>query len=62
VTTLAGSGKAAGKDADVVERTPFLHLALDLPPARLFQDQMEQNIIPQVPIFECAACRGAVPG
>lgn len=30
----------------------FMYLALDLPPAPLFQDGLEQNIIPQVPLFE----------
>lgn len=52
VTTLAGTGKAADSDTDVVDRVPFLQLAVDLPPARLFQDVMEKNIIPQVPIYE----------
>lgn len=31
-------------------KTPFLFLALDLPPPPLFQDAVETNIIPQVPI------------
>ena len=50
VTTLAGSGKgaAAASQVDVVERTPFLMLGLDLPPTPLFKDAMEKNIIPQV--------------
>ncbi|EXB41569.1 U4/U6.U5 tri-snRNP-associated protein 2 [Morus notabilis] len=30
---------------------PFLMLGLDLPPPPLFQDVMEKNIIPQVPLF-----------
>ncbi|KAI9320926.1 hypothetical protein BX666DRAFT_1912688 [Dichotomocladium elegans] len=30
--------------------TPFLFLALDLPPAPLYQDEAEKNIIPQVPL------------
>ncbi|MEW5299850.1 MAG: hypothetical protein WDW36_002824 [Sanguina aurantia] len=53
VITLAGSGKgkAAGSSDDVVERTPFLLLAQDLPPPPLFKDVLEKNIIPQVPIF-----------
>ncbi|KXS13872.1 cysteine proteinase [Gonapodya prolifera JEL478] len=29
-------------------KSPFLFLALDLPPAPLFQDEMDKNIIPQV--------------
>uniref|UniRef100_A0A7S0R5S7 Ubiquitinyl hydrolase 1 n=1 Tax=Chlamydomonas leiostraca TaxID=1034604 RepID=A0A7S0R5S7_9CHLO len=46
-----GKGKAAGASEDVVERTPFLLLGLDLPAAPLFKDSLEKNIIPQVPIF-----------
>jgi len=30
--------------------SPFMVLVLDLPPPPLFQDEMEQNIIPQVQI------------
>lgn len=30
--------------------TPFLFLTLDIPPAPLFKDELEQNIIPQVPL------------
>jgi U4/U6.U5 tri-snRNP-associated protein 2 len=47
------AGKAAVPDAatgqvrDVVERVPFLSLGLDLPPAPLYKDVMEKNIIPQ---------------
>mmetsp|Transcript_43354 Transcript_43354/g.130013 ORF Transcript_43354/g.130013 Transcript_43354/m.130013 type:complete len:540 (-) Transcript_43354:664-2283(-) len=53
VTTEAGTGKGKAEKAteDVVERIPFLMLALDLPPAPLFKDVLEKNIIPQVPIF-----------
>ena len=36
----------------MVERIPFLSLAMDLPPAPLYKDVMEKNIIPQ------AGCRG----
>ncbi|KAK9811833.1 hypothetical protein WJX72_010978 [[Myrmecia] bisecta] len=54
ITTEAGTGKgkAAGSREDVVERVPFLMLGLDLPPAPLYKDAMEKNIIPQVPIFD----------
>ena len=31
----------------MVERVPFLSLGLDLPPAPLYKDVMEKNIIPQ---------------
>lgn len=53
VTTEAGTGKAkepnaAGQLQDVVDRVPFLFLGLDLPPAPLYKDVMETNIIPQV--------------
>ena len=47
ITTIAGTGAAANSSENLVQRVPFLTLALDLPPARLFQDQMEHNIIPQ---------------
>ena len=36
-----------GQLRDVVERVPFLSLGLDLPPAPLYKDVMEKNIIPQ---------------
>ena len=54
ITTEAGSGKAAkpGPDGllrDHVERVPFLMLALDLPPAPLYKDALDKDIIPQVP-------------
>jgi hypothetical protein len=31
-----------------VTKSPFLFLALDLPPPPIFQDAVEKNIIPQV--------------
>lgn len=34
---------------------PFLLLSLDIPPPPLFVDEMEKNIIPQVPIFNLLA-------
>ena len=63
ITTLAGTGRAAapdqaGRAADLVERVPFLMLALDLPPAPLYKDALEKNIIPQAR----AAGRDPVPG
>ncbi|KAI8620437.1 U4/U6.U5 tri-snRNP-associated protein [Chytriomyces sp. MP71] len=33
-------------------KSPFLFLSLDLPPAPLFQDEVERNIIPQVPLTQ----------
>ncbi len=35
--------------ADIkINKSPFLFLAVDLPPPPLFQDSIEKNIIPQV--------------
>ena len=53
VTTRAGTGKAAKPDAsgrvqDVVDSVPCIMLGLDLPPAPLYKDALEKNIIPQV--------------
>jgi U4/U6.U5 tri-snRNP-associated protein 2 len=47
-----GKGKAMTATEDLVDRVPFFLLALDLPPAPLFKDVLEKNIIPQVPIFQ----------
>uniref|UniRef100_H2Y010 ubiquitinyl hydrolase 1 n=1 Tax=Ciona intestinalis TaxID=7719 RepID=H2Y010_CIOIN len=33
-----------------MEKSPFLYLALDLPAAPLYKDELEHNIIPQVPL------------
>ncbi|KAK9822309.1 hypothetical protein WJX74_006032 [Apatococcus lobatus] len=57
ITTEAGTGKARepgpdGQIKDDVSVVPFLMLGLDLPPPPLYKDIMEQNIIPQVPIFD----------
>jgi len=52
VTTEAGTGKAAREETDLVEKVPFLVLGMDLPPAPLYKDVLEKNIIPQVPVFE----------
>lgn len=49
VTTLKGTGAAANAEADLVERKPFFMLTLELPQARLFQDAVDKDIIPQVP-------------
>lgn len=38
-----------------IDRTPFFLLTLDLPPLPVFQDVIEKNIIPQVPISEVLA-------
>ncbi|CAK9301107.1 unnamed protein product [Gordionus sp. m RMFG-2023] len=37
------------------EEQPFLYLAVDLPPPPLFRDEVEGNIIPQVPIHSILA-------
>ncbi len=52
VTTLAGTGKAKQSSTDVVDKVPFLMLALDLPPAPLYKDALERVTIPQVPIYD----------
>ncbi|KAI8917109.1 hypothetical protein PhCBS80983_g00107 [Powellomyces hirtus] len=52
----AGNGEdAARKLFDTsreitTKRTPFMFLALDVPPPPLFQDEVEKNIIPQIPL------------
>ena len=66
ITTVAGTGRAAqpdqaGKVADLVERVPFLMLALDLPPAPLYKDALEKNIIPQARP-PCTVCCAPCPG
>ncbi|GIY82446.1 hypothetical protein CDAR_548501 [Caerostris darwini] len=38
-----------------VEDTTFLYLTLDLPPPPLFKDELTENIIPQVPLFNILA-------
>ena len=41
----------ADTDADIdveTQMTPFLYLTVDVPPAPLFRDALERNIIPQV--------------
>ncbi len=47
------AGKAMDADGkplaeDLVELVPFLVLGMDLPPAPLYKDALERNIIPQV--------------
>ncbi|KAL1495626.1 hypothetical protein AB1Y20_016493 [Prymnesium parvum] len=43
----------AGSDEVTEAETPFLYLTVDVPPAPLFKDALERNIIPQVPLFAC---------
>lgn len=45
------SGFSPQAEEDLVERVPFLMLGLDLPPAPLYKDSMEKNIIPQVQLY-----------
>ncbi|XP_059663232.1 uncharacterized protein LOC132308944 [Cornus florida] len=49
--TGAEGGTEQGGVVTETSRMPFLMLGLDLPPPPLFQDVMEKNIIPQVPLF-----------
>jgi len=46
ITTIA---KFTG--AEDVKRVPFLYLSLTVPPAPLFKDELERNLIPQIPLF-----------
>ncbi|KAL3728417.1 hypothetical protein ACJRO7_033061 [Eucalyptus globulus] len=48
---LTDSGTELNNVMSDTSRMPFLMLGLDLPPPPLFQDVMEKNIIPQVPLF-----------
>lgn len=40
---------------ETVEESKFLYLTLDLPPPPLFKDELRENIIPQVPLFNILA-------
>lgn len=40
---------------ETVQKSPFLYLTLDLLAAPLYKDEHEQNIIPQVPLFNLLA-------
>lgn len=46
------STKTKDNESPTVKATPFLYLTLEVPPAPLFKDEQEKNIIPQVPIFD----------
>ncbi|KAJ3242632.1 hypothetical protein HDU81_000077 [Chytriomyces hyalinus] len=48
--SLAAPAKFDDSNEITTSSTPFLLLSLDLPPAPLFQDELEKNIIPQVPL------------
>lgn len=52
ITARADAGdRLRFEDAEVkTEKSRFLILTLDLPPAPLFQDELDKNIIPQVPL------------
>ena len=52
VVTQPGTGGVPRGAPPRAARAPFYVLALDLPPAPLYKDALEKNIIPQVPIFE----------
>ena len=38
-----------------MKKCPFLYLTLDLPAAPLYKDEIEHNIIPQVPLSNLLA-------
>ena len=51
ITAHAGTDRLRFEDAAVAtDISRFLILTLDLPPAPLFQDELDKNIIPQVPL------------
>ena len=51
ITARAGVDRLRFEDGEIkTEVKPFMILPLDLPPPPLFQDEMEKNIIPQVPL------------
>ncbi|WFD29475.1 Ubiquitin carboxyl-terminal hydrolase 10 [Malassezia sp. CBS 17886] len=51
-----GTSSAAPLTAEIkVTHSPFLLLAIDLPPPPVFQDVVAQNIIPQVPLAQVLA-------
>jgi len=41
--------KATGEE--LIQHTNFLFISMEVPPAPLFKDEMEKNLIPQVPLF-----------
>jgi len=54
VTTLKarGEGEEEAEEEEATARElPFLYLTVDVPPAPLFKDALERNIIPQVPLY-----------
>jgi U4/U6.U5 tri-snRNP-associated protein 2 len=46
ITTIPKFGQQ-----ETVKKVPFLYLSLQVPPAPLFKDELERNLIPQVPLF-----------
>jgi hypothetical protein len=48
---VKGTGKAKDATEDLVETTKFMMLGLELPPAPLYKDSMETNILPQVQLY-----------
>ena len=52
ITTHTAGGEESGAAPDSKE-VPFLYLTVDVPPAPLFKDALERNIIPQVPLIAC---------
>lgn len=49
-THKAHAAEVSDAAATHVQETPFLYLTVDVPPAPLFKDALERNIIPQVPL------------
>jgi len=46
ITTIAKYAQT-----EEVKRVPFIYLSIAVPPAPLFKDELERNLIPQVPLF-----------
>ncbi|KAL9129914.1 MAG: hypothetical protein Q9217_001762 [Psora testacea] len=57
ITARADAGdRLRFEDAEIDQAiTPYMMLTLDLPPAPLFQDELDKNIIPQVPLTNILA-------
>ncbi|KAK9382529.1 uncharacterized protein V2V93DRAFT_365351 [Kockiozyma suomiensis] len=53
ITVHADAGDRLRFETDTqiqITETPFMFLSLELPPAPLFQDEIDKNIIPQIPL------------
>ena len=53
VDTESGDDIAGAQYSESTALVPFLTLELDIPPPPLFKDELQGNVIPQVPIYLC---------